>query len=103
MPRYIDVDEICLRYDGLKHIPPHNFEEIIEYLYKQIRQQPILDVEKVIHAKWERVGQTCKFECSNCGRIIRNITGLDTIPRTVEVIDIWNEYPYCHCGAKMDL
>lgn len=32
------------------------------------------------------------YQCSNCGRIIH----LDT------VIEDLSDYPYCHCGAKMN-
>ena len=32
------------------------------------------------------------YECSECGRIVRDDTGYD----------VYTGYPYCHCGAKMN-
>ena len=32
------------------------------------------------------------YRCSECGRVVRDDTGYD----------VSIDYPYCHCGAKMD-
>lgn len=58
--------------------------------------QPTVDVEEVEHGKWiyrghhEMMGHA--FECSVCERWIFTV-----FPKHVI-----GEYPYCHCGAKME-
>lgn len=57
---------------------------------------PAADVEPVRRGRWEllRPGEwTATFRCSECGRHI-----------TVDPKkgDPSGEYPYCHCGAKME-
>lgn len=61
-----------------------------------IMRFPIADVEEVRHGKWiykghhEMMGHA--FECSVCERWMF----ANSPDHVVE------EYPYCHCGAKMD-
>lgn len=58
--------------------------------------QPTVDVEEVEHVKWiykghyEMMGHA--FQCSACERWM-----FTDFPK--HVIE---EYPYCHCGAKME-
>ena len=51
----------------------------------------------VVHAKWIQqeslFGMTDYYECSECGRVI-------WLDKEVQDLD---DFPYCHCGAKMDL
>lgn len=59
-------------------------------------EQPDVNVEEVRHAKWIYRGQNAMmehvFECSVCERwMFTNFSQ--------HVIE---EYPYCHCGAKME-
>ena len=49
------------------------------------------DVSPVVHGEWLKKGQTL-YMCSKCGRVIDAYSDLS---KTVE------QYPYCHCGAKM--
>lgn len=57
--------------------------------------QPTADVEEVEHAKWiykghhEMMGHA--FQCSVCERWM--------FANSLE--NVTEEYPYCHCGAKM--
>ena len=54
-----------------------------------VRRTPAADVAPVVHGRWKlrRKGDwTSVFVCSVCGRRLE-------MPR---------EYPYCHCGARMD-
>lgn len=58
--------------------------------------QPTADVEEIRHAKWiykghhEMMGHA--FQCSVCERwMFANSTK-----------HVIGEYPYCHCGAKME-
>lgn len=64
-------------------------------LYDEMKNLPAANVEPVVHAKWifeMRTVQGDRFKCSKCGRIIE--TGLYAK---------LEDFPYCHCGAKMDL
>ncbi len=62
-----------------------------EYLDDVLDRQPTIDAEPVRHGKWELFDYeyggepSVGYICSECGRI-------EGFP-----------YPYCHCGAKMDL
>ena len=66
-----------------------------------INEIPSEDVEPVRHGKWEATEWAVNssgeiligriYRCSECGRIIDLEHG--------ETLD---DYPYCHCGAKMD-
>lgn len=54
------------------------------------------DVKPVVHAYWIHAGggydgRDNFYHCSICGRTINMICG-----------DKLENYPYCHCGAKMD-
>lgn len=53
------------------------------------------DVQPVKHGKWirkESYGSRDNFYyCSECNRIINVVCG-----------DSLSNYPYCHCGARMD-
>lgn len=57
---------------------------------------PAADVAPVRHGRWVAVRRTnasTAYQCSVC-------------ERKVSVMNIgaavWDHYPYCHCGAKMD-
>lgn len=55
------------------------------------------DVVPVIHGKWIQqksiLGMTNYYECSECGRVI-------WLDKEMQELD---DFPFCHCGAKMDL
>lgn len=66
-----------------------------QHAFDDLRKIGCEDVTPVIHARWilkMRTVQGDRFACSNCGRIIE--TGLYAK---------LEDFPYCHCGAKMDL
>ena len=98
MSRYIDVDAILKRFEEIRGnesdlLNCYNADWIVSF----IETQPTADVQEVKHARWiykghhEMMGHA--FECSVCERwIFTNSTE-----------HIAEEYPYCHCGAKMDL
>ena len=54
---------------------------------------------EVVHAKWERYAELDMFpwkdayRCTRCSRAIQITSSLGM---TLE------DYPYCHCGARMD-
>ncbi len=98
MTRYIDADEY---YDELlKMVSDISFsnQEIngIRNAIARLQAQPTADVQPVVHAKWIHDADLCcgmvnLYHCSECGRAIR--TAYD---------EKLENYPYCHCGAKMD-
>lgn len=57
-----------------------------------IRNQPAADVVEVVHGEWKQ-NPYCKriYYCSICGRHIEDCTS-----------NYKENFPYCHCGAKMD-
>ena len=64
-------------------------------LLAQIDAIPAADVAPVVHAKWvlrTNVGPSEIYCCSMCGRNEVRF-GKTSITR---------QYPFCHCGAKMD-
>lgn len=64
-----------------------------------------VDVEPVRRGKWNiRVSdeRTLCLECSVCGRKVDNFN-LHRLLIFREYGEACRRYPYCHCGAKMDL
>lgn len=62
---------------------------------RAIEKAPIIDAVEVVHGRWEQVQRwatKAKYRCSVCGREIMSATKVNI-----------EKYPYCHCGAKMDL
>lgn len=54
-----------------------------------------LKPEPIKHGRWiatEKGAKVTAYECSECGRVVWDDTGYD----------VSKDYPYCHCGAKMD-
>ena len=47
------------------------------------------------HGEWINRPKTCVFVCSVCGREVRTF-------HTNRAEESEREFPYCHCGAKMD-
>ena len=63
------------------------------------------DVEPVRRGKWNiRVSdeRTLCLECSVCGRKVDNFN-LHRLLIFGEYGEAFRRYPYCHCGAKMEL
>ena len=55
---------------------------------------PATPTEKI--GQWVTVDKgliVTSYKCSECGRIVRDDTGYD----------VTKDYPYCHCGAKMEV
>lgn len=71
----------------------------------EIEGLPAADVEPVRRGKWNiRVSneRTLCLECSVCGRRVDNFN-LHRLLIFGEYGEACRRYPYCHCGAKMDL
>ena len=77
----------------------------ISSLTDAINRTPAADVEPVRHGNWNiRLADesTLCLECSVCGRRVAN-TDLRYLLELGEYGEACRGYPYCHCGAKMDL
>lgn len=71
----------------------------------EIEEIPAADVEPVRRGNWNiRLADemTLCLECSICGRKIDNID-LHHLLEAGEYGEACQRYPYCHCGATMDL
>lgn len=71
----------------------------------EIEGLPAADVQPVRRGKWNiRVSdeRTLCLECSVCGRKVDNFN-LHRLLIFGEYGEACRRYPYCHCGAKMEL
>lgn len=108
MSRYIDADVLKDKmfnyYDCVnRNTGKGNYKgetlmnyEVADMIEDCIDNAPTADVEEVRHGKWIYRGNNWKmehvFECSVCERwLFTNSTEC-----------VVEEYPYCHCGAKME-
>lgn len=75
-----------------EQLPPERLLTIVKHI-------PAVDAERVVHGSWilvHRAAFVGCFACSKCGRIISVDNRYVNGGRGLE------DYPYCHCGAKMD-
>lgn len=66
----------------------------------------------VVHGRWEIICASSRsycteeydedfyMKCSECGRMVFDISQDDAMVGNWK--KIFNEFPYCHCGAQMD-
>ncbi len=83
----------------------YNADERCSAVVSDFEAIPAADVEPVRHGKWNiRLADemTLCLECSVCGRKVDNID-LHNLLEAGEYGEACRRYPYCHCGAKMDL
>lgn len=94
--------------DGECHIGFGSYH--LDYVFQWIAEEfevaePCDDVEPVRHGKWNirrpRRSALC-LVCSVCGRKVDN-SDLRLLLELGEYGAACHLYPYCHCGAKMDL
>ncbi len=111
MARYIDADKFKCAIQtahkdlankvehtlGIYHQPSLKYIEIaFSLISRMLDVTPAADVLSVRHGHWVRkTGAFDKrdnfYHCSECHRTINIICG-----------DKLSNYPYCHCGVKMD-
>lgn len=92
--RLIDADALEYKLHELYVQPNIDLWQVISI----IRHIPTIDAEPVRHGRWEYKSsymdddfdRVFEYSCSICGRCIQFYNDID-------------QYPYCHCGAKMDL
>lgn len=99
MSKYIEKE--ALRQSPIRkdHYDKENGDEHfifgIEAVLEYAENLPAADVAPVVHGRWEQIKEwatKAKYRCSVCGREI-----MSAVKVNIE------KYPYCHCGAKMDL
>lgn len=96
MPKYIDADKINAELMDEYHGMISDESMKIYKIMQMLDNAPTADVEEVRRGKWiymghhETMGHA--FECSVCERWM-----FTNFPK--HVIE---EYPYCHCGTKME-
>lgn len=99
--RYIDADKLSETikehtYLLCDSINSRDYGMFLDGIMQAIDETPTADVQEVKHAKWIYCGHHefhgHVFECSVCGRYL--------FANSKE--DVYWEYPYCHCGAKME-
>lgn len=84
---YIDKDAYKEKYLCCGYLPEMSGEEFDAF--------PEVDVAPVVHGRWKLARMTCGlayWKCSVCSRMVETIA-FESLAR----------FPYCHCGAKMDL
>lgn len=103
MARLIDADALLgdiqeeLEYECGVYTAEQNkwIDAGLRIAANNIRRCPTVDAVPVVHGRWEQVERwatKAKYRCSVCGREI-----MSAVKVNIE------KYPYCHCGAKMDL
>lgn len=96
MSRYIDADKINAKLMDEYHGMISDESMKIYKIMQMLDNSPTADAEEVRHGKWIYRGHNWKmenaFECSVCERWM-----FTDFPKYVV-----EEYPYCHCGAKME-
>lgn len=86
------TDEYIRKADAIKQC---GFGMTSLHIADNLRKMRPADVVPVRHGTWlPIVSYNNTYKCSECGRILVDITdGLKMVAKN---------YPYCHCGAKMD-
>ena len=82
--------------------PEHStFADGVDFILEKLDAIPEEDVEPVVHAHWipivspihvDDIDCYMGYKCSKCDREIWINHALNSV----------TDYPYCHCGAKMD-
>ena len=96
MRRYIDEDRLYSNIEEKYKVAQGDAREAYNDVLDTICEIPTADVQEVRHGRWIYCGHHefhgHVFECSVCGRYL--------FANSKE--DVYWEYPYCHCGTKME-
>lgn len=98
-PHYVDINKITLRLPTYSDSDGDAYVAISD-VRRILIEAPAEDVEAVRHGKWVKLKRdwplySNTYECSRCGRTI-------TVGDGYKKFALLKQYPYCHCGAKMD-
>ena len=102
MAEYIEREALIDEFDRLG-LGDHSFVERVfsDGVRTIIAGIPAADVAPVVRGRWKllRKGDwTSVFVCSVCGRR-EKIAESESYNSQLKML---REYPYCHCGARMD-
>ena len=102
MAKYLELEALLAEFDRLG-LGQHSLVEKVfaDGVYAVIDSIPAADVAPVVHGRWKllRKGDwTSVFVCSVCGRRA-SIAESESYNSQLKMP---REYPYCHCGARMD-
>lgn len=85
--------------------------DVLKKIAKWLDEEPTLDLAPVVHGEWTLVekfftyGEEGEVDsdwylvCSECGR---KVPVYEYWPPDIDIKKLTKDYPYCHCGAKMD-
>ena len=102
MDRYINLEAYLkkLYFEINKSGKYTDYECGLDDAYAYANDMELANVEPARHARWVPVTNAIhcdneawvQYQCSDCGRVI-------WVDHNAESL---SDYPYCHCGAKMD-
>lgn len=73
---------------------------VVGDVLNSILNAPTVDAVEVVHGRWlfiTKGQQTTAWCCSECNRVVAITCDEDLRQERLK-----KEYPFCHCGAKMD-
>jgi len=98
MTKYLNAEDMLNNYEADCEVYENNGDSLDteSWMMDYLKNHSSADVQPVVHAYWIHDGggydgRDDFYHCSKCGRTINMICG-----------DKLENYPYCHCGAKMD-
>lgn len=96
MAKYIDIESLGIGRANSEVFENRAYADGWNAVIDIVLSAPTADVEEVRHGKWIYKGHNDMmgyvFQCSVCGRW-RFANSLE---------NVIEEYPYCHCGAKIE-
>lgn len=96
MAKYIDIESLGIGRANSEVFENRAYADGWNAVIDIVLSAPTVDVEEVRHGKWIYKGHNDMmgyvFQCSVCGRW-RFANSLE---------NVIEEYPYCHCGVKME-
>ena len=98
--RLISYDVLIAHLDSCIEQGKGLFKSVCVAIKCFVEQMPTVDAVEVVHGQWLFVTkgqQTSVYVCSECNRAVTVVCDEDKIKEQLA-----KNYPYCHCGAKMD-
>lgn len=104
--RYIDANALQVRLERKKagianQRYTEGWNDCMMRVKSMVSTMPTIDAVPIVHGRWKllRKGDwTSVFVCSVCGRR-EKIAESESYNSQLKML---REYPYCHCGARMD-
>ena len=90
--RAIDADAMLARLEEW-NTSDSTDKALYNFTLHRVLEQPT--IEPQLTGRWIQIEESIKvseYKCSECGRIVWDDRGYDP----------YVDYPYCHCGARME-